>query len=101
MIMAKILSLLGLGPSRHCKELEAKMEAVSRSQAIIEFDMVGNILSANNNFLAVMGYRQDELVGQHHRIFVGEDYRESADYQTFWSSLARGEHRVEEFKRVR
>ncbi|WP_185231257.1 methyl-accepting chemotaxis protein [Teredinibacter franksiae] len=98
--MAKILSLLGLGPSRNCKELEAKMEAVSRSQAIVEFDMVGNILSANNNFLAVMGYRQDEVVGQHHRIFVGEEYRDSADYQAFWSSLARGEHRVEEFKRV-
>jgi len=81
-------------------ELQGKVEAISRSQALIEFDLDGVILHANQNFLDVLGYRLDEIVGRHHSIFVDAPYRESADYRTFWQSLHRGEFQAGQFRRV-
>ncbi|SMF36460.1 methyl-accepting chemotaxis sensory transducer with Pas/Pac sensor [Alteromonadaceae bacterium Bs31] len=98
--MNSILSLIGFGRSRACKELAEKMAAVSRTQAIIEFDLSGNILEANENFLALMGYQKVEVIGSHHKMFVEQDYAVSPEYQEFWARLARGEHTVQEFKRV-
>jgi methyl-accepting chemotaxis protein len=83
-------------------QLEAKgrLDAIDRSQAVIEFDMTGTIVSANDNFLRLMGYRLDEIVGKHHRSFVDPAEAASAEYRTFWDRLARGEYHSGEFKRI-
>jgi methyl-accepting chemotaxis protein len=76
-----------------------QMEAINRSQAVIEFRMDGTIVSANENFLQVMGYSAEEIKGRHHSMFVESSYRDSADYRNFWESLNRGEAQVAEYKR--
>ncbi|HVY57144.1 MAG TPA: PAS domain-containing methyl-accepting chemotaxis protein [Xanthobacteraceae bacterium] len=81
-------------------ELEAVIDALGQSQAVIEFDMDGAIITANENFLAIFGYRLEEIHGQHHSMFVGEKEKKSADYQKFWEALNRGEFQVAEFKRI-
>ena len=80
-------------------EFEGKIDAISRSQAVIEFDLSGHILSANENFLGATGYELDEIVGQHHRMFCEPDYAESPSYREFWAALNRGEFLQGEFKR--
>lgn len=77
-----------------------KLEAIGRTQAIIEFDINGIIKDANANFLNLMGYQRDEVVGQHHKIFVLSDERESAEYRDFWRSLASGTAQARQFVRV-
>ncbi|RTL48299.1 MAG: methyl-accepting chemotaxis protein [Bradyrhizobiaceae bacterium] len=81
-------------------ELQSKIEAIDKSQAVIEFDLDGTILTANSNFLNVMGYRLDEIVGKHHSIFVPAEQRGSHDYSVFWDHLRRGEFQSCEFMRV-
>ncbi|WP_374382459.1 PAS domain S-box protein [Dongia sp.] len=81
-------------------ELLGKVDAISRSQAVIEFDMDGRILTANENFLNVMGYRLDEIVGQHHSMFVDSKYRGSPEYRDFWARLRAGEYEAARFQRV-
>jgi len=81
-------------------EAEAKFNAVSRAQAVIEFSTDGNILTANENFMAVMGYRLDEISGRHHSLFVEPGYAQSAAYQDFWAKLRGGEFFSETFKRL-
>ncbi len=76
------------------------LEAMSRSQAIIEFKMDGTILTANQNFLNTLGYRLDEIQGKHHSMFVPADQRDSADYRNFWAGLNRGEFQSAEYKRI-
>lgn len=78
----------------------AQMVAVNRTQAVIEFDISGKILKANDNFLKSMGYRLDEIQGQNHSMFVEPAYRDSADYREFWERLRRGEFQAAQFKRV-
>lgn len=80
-------------------ELAAKFEALDKSQAIIEFDMDGKILTANANFLGVMGYRLDEVKGRHHSIFVDAAYKASAEYRAFWEKLNRGEFHSGQYPR--
>lgn len=77
-----------------------QLAAINRSQAVIEFDLDGRVLQANENFLAVTGYGLDEVKGQHHRLFVSPEERESAAYKAFWSDLARGEFVTGQFMRV-
>ncbi|MBL4845086.1 MAG: PAS domain-containing methyl-accepting chemotaxis protein [Planctomycetes bacterium] len=77
-----------------------QIEAISRSQAVIEFAMDGTILQANQNFLDTLGYRSEEVVGQHHRLFVEAGAHGGADYKEFWAKLNRGEHQQGEFCRV-
>jgi methyl-accepting chemotaxis protein len=74
--------------------------AIGKSQAVIEFKMDGTIVTANDNFLRVLGYTLDEVKGRHHSMFVDEAYRNSADYREFWAKLNRGEFVADEFKRV-
>lgn len=74
--------------------------AIRRSQAVIEFDISGNILTANANFIAVVGYSLEEIVGQHHRMFVDAADRVSAEYAGFWARLARGEAIEAQFLRI-
>lgn len=82
------------------EDLAGFVAAISRSQAIIEFDLDGIILAANENFLGLMGYRLDELVGQHHRLFVDQEEVAGAAYQIFWERLRRGESQAGEFRRI-
>ncbi|MCI4663710.1 MAG: PAS domain S-box protein [Neomegalonema sp.] len=72
-------------------EFEAKVDAIGRSQAVIEFDPLGNIRHANDNFLRTLGYAMSEIVGQHHKIFCSDDYVRSKEYTEFWHNLAAGQ----------
>lgn len=78
----------------------AKIAAISRAQAVIEFDLGGHVLTANDNFLTAMGYRLDEIAGQHHRMFVEPNYASTEEYQDFWARLRKGEFIVAEFHRL-
>jgi methyl-accepting chemotaxis protein len=82
------------------QDTSRQLEAISRSMATIEFGLDGTILDANENFLAVMGYARDEVVGRHHRMFVEPGYAESAEYREFWARLRAGETQSAEFQRV-
>jgi len=79
---------------------EAKLAAMGRSQAVIEFDLDGTILAANANFLDLMGYRLDEVVGRKHALFVAAGERDSQAYREFWTGLRRGTFQSAEFRRV-
>ncbi len=81
-------------------DFAGQIAAISKSQAVIEFNMDGKIITANDNFLSVLGYRLEEIQGQHHSMFVLPDYRESTEYKEFWSSLNRGEYQSAEYKRI-
>jgi methyl-accepting chemotaxis protein len=80
--------------------LAAQVAAANRSQAVIEFGMDGTIVTANENFLAAMGYQLDDIRGRHHRMFVDPQEAESAAYSDFWAALRRGEYKAGEFKRI-
>ena len=84
---------------RRTAEQDGKMDAISRAQAIIEFELDGTILTANENFLAVTGYALDEIRGKHHRMFCDPDYARSGEYKAFWSDLAAGEFAAAQYKR--
>ncbi len=81
-------------------DLSAVYQALNRVQAIIEFELDGTVISANENFLRMFGYDLDEIVGEHHRIFCDPDYAESPEYAEFWQKLGRGEYNAAEFKRL-
>jgi methyl-accepting chemotaxis protein len=81
-------------------DYQSQMEAVSRSQALIEFEMNGTILRANNNFLDLLGYSLDEVRGKHHSMFVDSEYRMSVEYREFWEKLNRGEFQFGEYQRI-
>ncbi|NGX95465.1 MAG: PAS domain-containing protein [Candidatus Afipia apatlaquensis] len=82
------------------QELAAKLDALSKSQAIIEFNLDGTIVTANPNFLNAMGYRLDEIQGKHHSMFVDPELRDRPEYREFWDALRRGEHQSREFPRI-
>lgn len=91
-------------PDGHRDRLEANeamLEAISKSQAIIEFELDGTILTANNNFLQVMGYQLEEIKGKHHQMFVDPSVASSDEYQQFWKKLNKGEFIAQEFRRIR
>ena len=81
-------------------DLLAIYQALDRAQAIIEFDLDGTVVSANENFLSIFGYELDEIVGKHHRMFCDPDYVASGAYDEFWQKLGRGEYHAAEFKRL-
>ncbi len=68
-----------------------QLQALYSSQAVVEFDVQGSVLFANEQFLDLMGYTLDELRGQHHRIFVAPQESEAQAYRDFWDRLQRGE----------
>ena len=78
----------------------AQAAAISKSQAVIEFEMDGTIITANQNFLDALGYRLEEIKGKHHSMFVSPELRDSADYRKFWADLNRGEFQSGEYKRL-
>jgi methyl-accepting chemotaxis protein len=84
------------------EELLSRLEAINRSNAIIYFDLKGNILGVNAIFLQAMGYGVDEheeIIGKHHSIFVCEDYSRSLEYEKFWDILRSGKYYKGEFER--
>lgn len=77
-----------------------QLDAINKAQAVIEFQMDGTILHANENFCQTMGYTLDEIKGKHHRIFAEAEYAQSDAYREFWAKLNRGEYQSAEYKRL-
>jgi methyl-accepting chemotaxis protein len=80
-------------------DLKSKVDAINTSQAVIEFNLDGTIITANDNFLGAMGYQLHEVEGKHHRIFVDAEYARSTEYAQFWEKLNRGEFQQAEYER--
>ena len=89
-----------LGRNQQRNDMQSKLAALDQVQAVIEFDLQGHVLSANENFLRTMGYDAEQIIGQHHRIFVDEETRESAEYAQFWQRLAAGVHDSGRYRRI-
>jgi methyl-accepting chemotaxis protein len=81
-------------------DLSGKIEAIGRSQAVIEFNLDGTIITANDNFLQTLGYTLAEIQGKHHSMFAEPAYAASADYKAFWAKLGRGEYDAGQYKRI-
>lgn len=77
-----------------------QLDEINRTQGVIEFDANGLVLTANKNFLSIMGYELADLKGQHHRTFVEPAYADSAEYRQFWRELDEGRFQTAEFKRI-
>jgi len=77
-----------------------KLDAMDRSQAMIEFDIDGNVEVANDNFLRLMGYELGEVKGRHHRMFCEPNYVASEEYREFWQKLRAGRFHAGEYKRI-
>ncbi|WP_419759751.1 EAL and GGDEF domain-containing protein [Acidisoma sp.] len=80
--------------------LAGQIAAIDTTHAVIEFGLDGTILSANESFLAALGYELEELQGKHHRILVDPSYRNSPGYQQFWESLGEGDYQGGEYRRI-
>ncbi len=81
-------------------DYEGQLRAISKSQAVIEFNLDGTILTANENFLQTLGYQLSEVQGKHHRMFVESDYANTVEYRDFWDQMQRGDYQSGVFKRV-
>ena len=81
-------------------EYESKVAAISKAQAVIEFDMSGHVLNANDNFLNTMDYTLEDIKGEHHRMFCEPEYANSSEYKRFWQKLNRGEFDGGRYKRI-
>ncbi|WP_313278579.1 methyl-accepting chemotaxis protein [Stutzerimonas balearica] len=82
------------------RESEAFIDALIRSTAVIQFNLDGTVITANEQFLQAMGYRLEQIVGKHHRQFCTPDEAASPQYEAFWQTLNRGEYVADRFKRV-
>lgn len=82
-------------------DLHGQISAIHKAQAVIEFDLQGHVLRANQNFLDTMGYSLDEVLGQHHAMFIDPSERESAEYAEFWHKLGQGAYDAGRYRRVR
>ena len=81
-------------------DLRGQSAAINKAQAVIEFELDGTVITANENFLRVLGYRLEEIQGQHHSLFVEPAYRASAEYKQFWHDLNDGKFQAAEYKRI-
>ena len=84
----------------YSREQEDMLNALKRSMAGIEFDLEGRVITANDNFLSVMGYTLEQIKGKHHRIFCEPALADSTEYQQFWAQLRRGDFVQARFKRI-
>lgn len=78
----------------------AALAAISKSQAMIEFDLSGKILTANDNFCKALGYELSEIVGKHHSMFVEPAFAASPEYKDFWVKLGAGNFDQQQYKRI-
>ncbi len=92
--------ILDLGGARRQAELDGQLAAIHKSQAVIEFDLQGHVLAANQNFLDTMGYEEGEVIGQHHRMFVDHQMSDSPEYAAFWQRLGSGIHDAGRYRRI-
>ena len=76
------------------------LAAINSAYAYIEYDLKGQVTSANENFLKILGYRLEEIKGQHHRLFCDQTYTNSPEYRQFWADLNAGQSKADTFKRV-
>ncbi|HEY0268691.1 MAG TPA: methyl-accepting chemotaxis protein, partial [Methyloradius sp.] len=81
-------------------DFESQIQAISKNQAVIEFTPEGKIIAVNKKFLEVVGYSENEFVGQHHSMLVGGEYKNSTEYREFWAKLGRGEYDAGQYKRM-
>ncbi|KKM67620.1 hypothetical protein LCGC14_1469240, partial [marine sediment metagenome] len=81
-------------------EASGQISAISKSQAVIEFNLDGTIIDANDNFLNALGYQLSEIKGQHHRLFIEPEHANSIEYKEFWAKLGRGEFDSGEYLRI-
>jgi methyl-accepting chemotaxis protein len=81
-------------------DYQGQIAAIGKAQAVIEFNLDGSIITANENFLKTLGYRLEEIKGQHHSLFVEPAYRASAEYKQFWHDLNDGKYQAGEYKRI-
>ncbi len=84
----------------HNADFSGQIDAIGKSQAVIEFQMDGTIVTANDNFLGAVGYSLAEVKGRHHSMFVDEKFKASLEYRDFWESLRRGQYQAAEYKRI-
>lgn len=84
----------------HAADTNGQLEAIHKAQAVIEFNLDGTIINANDNFLQTLGYELSEIKGKHHRMFVERDYASSKEYKAFWEKLNAGEFHQGRFKRL-
>jgi PAS domain S-box-containing protein len=99
-VWSAIAARFAVGPATELNHYAELNTAINLSQAVIEFDMDGTIITANPNFLTMMGYDLAEIRGKHHRIFVPEAERNSEQYLAFWHNLKRGHYQAAEYKRL-
>ena len=92
--------MFSFAKSKKSLQAEALLKALDMSQAVIEFDLDGTVITANGNFLSTMGYTLAEIQGRHHRMFVEPAVAAGADYASFWEKLRRGEFQAAQFKRI-
>ena len=98
-----ISNIFGIGQydkRKSSKEARNILTALDKCQAVIEFKPNGTIITANKNFLDVMGYRLDEVKGKHHSMFAEAGYAASQEYKEFWQKLSRGEFQAAQYKRI-
>jgi methyl-accepting chemotaxis protein len=81
-------------------DFEGQLAAIGKAQAVIEFNLDGTILCANDNFLKTVGYTLEEIRGKHHSLFVEPSHRDSNEYRLFWDKLGRGEYDAGQYKRI-
>ena len=81
-------------------DIEGRLKALNKAQALVEFDLDGTVLKANDNFLATLGYQLGEIKGQHHRMFCDPGYTSSGEYAAFWQKLNRGEFEAGVYRRI-
>jgi methyl-accepting chemotaxis protein len=81
-------------------ELEAVLAAINKSQAVIEFNLDGTVITANELFCGALGYTLDEIKGKHHSLFVEASYRDSPEYRAFWERLRSGQFDAAQYKRI-
>ena len=85
---------------QHVQDLEAKVAAMERSQAVIEFNLDGTVIRANDNFLGALGYNLAEIEGKHHSLFCPPEYVQTQEYRDFWRALNNGEFFASKYRRV-
>jgi PAS domain S-box-containing protein len=79
---------------------QGQIAAISKAQAVIEFELDGTVRTANDNFLTVLGYRLDDVKGKNHSLFVDPGYRDSTEYRQFWEKMRRGEYEAGMYRRI-
>jgi methyl-accepting chemotaxis protein len=98
--LSKLTGKAGKSSEIKPRDESGQIQAIHQVMGVIEFDLQGNILAVNDNFAAVTGYSKQEIIGQHHSMFVDADYRKSAEYKQFWEDLGRGKADNGQFRRI-